>query len=115
MVYQDPQTALNPAIIVGEQVAEAYREHERVGRDSAWARALGLKDATKGTAAATTPAPPVATVAATRKWRLLRSVLSVIGAQIGGQAGLLALLAGKSMEARNYTRGAANLATDHPA
>ncbi|MDE2994182.1 MAG: ABC transporter ATP-binding protein [Chloroflexota bacterium] len=42
MVYQDPQTALNPAIIVGEQVAEAYREHERVGRDSAWARALEL-------------------------------------------------------------------------
>ena len=27
----------------------------------------------------------------------------------------LALLTGKSMEARNYTRGAANLATDHPA
>ncbi len=42
MVYQDPQTALNPAIIVGEQVAEVYREHERVGRDSAWSRALEL-------------------------------------------------------------------------
>ena len=42
MVYQDPQTALNPAIIVGEQVAEAYREHERVGRDIAEARALEL-------------------------------------------------------------------------
>ena len=42
MVYQDPQTALNPAIIVGEQVAEAYREHERVGREVAWARALEL-------------------------------------------------------------------------
>ena len=42
MVYQDPQTALNPAIIVGEQVAEVYREHERVGHDSAWSRALEL-------------------------------------------------------------------------
>lgn len=42
MVYQDPQTALNPAIIVGEQVAEAYREHERVEREVAWARALEL-------------------------------------------------------------------------
>ena len=42
MVYQDPQTALNPAIVVGEQVAEVYREHERVSRDIAWARALEL-------------------------------------------------------------------------
>ena len=42
MVYQDPQTALNPAIIVGEQVAEVYREHERVGRESAWSRTLEL-------------------------------------------------------------------------
>src|SRR5688500_8549924 len=27
MVYQDPQTALNPALVIGEQVAEAYRVH----------------------------------------------------------------------------------------
>ncbi len=42
MVYQDPQTALNPALIVGEQVAEVYREHEHVARDRAWSRALEL-------------------------------------------------------------------------
>jgi peptide/nickel transport system ATP-binding protein len=35
MVYQDPQTSLNPAFRVGDQIAEVLREHRRMGRREA--------------------------------------------------------------------------------
>jgi peptide/nickel transport system ATP-binding protein len=42
MVYQDPMSALNPAIKVGEQIAEVIRRHRKADRRSAWARAVTL-------------------------------------------------------------------------
>jgi peptide/nickel transport system ATP-binding protein len=42
MVYQDPMSALNPLLRVGEQVAEGIRRHEGVGRAEAARRAVGL-------------------------------------------------------------------------
>jgi peptide/nickel transport system ATP-binding protein len=40
MVYQDPGSALNPAMKIGDQVAEVYRVHRRMSRtearDAAW-------------------------------------------------------------------------------
>jgi peptide/nickel transport system ATP-binding protein len=42
MVYQDPMSALNPAIRVGEQIAEVIRLHQGVGRDAAKTRVVSL-------------------------------------------------------------------------
>ncbi|MDQ3226145.1 MAG: ABC transporter ATP-binding protein [Chloroflexota bacterium] len=42
MIFQDPMSALNPVLRVGEQVAEAVQAHRGVGRRAAWARALEL-------------------------------------------------------------------------
>ncbi len=42
MVYQDPMSALNPAIKVGEQIAEAIRLHAKASKAEAWARAVAL-------------------------------------------------------------------------
>jgi peptide/nickel transport system ATP-binding protein len=42
MVYQDPGTALNPSIKVGEQIAEVYRFHKGMGRDEALAAAVEM-------------------------------------------------------------------------
>ncbi|MCC7428091.1 MAG: ABC transporter ATP-binding protein [Alphaproteobacteria bacterium] len=42
MVYQDPHSALNPAIAVGEQIAEAIRQHQGANRREAAARAVEL-------------------------------------------------------------------------
>lgn len=41
MVFQEPQTALNPIRTVGRQIAESIRIHQRgVSRADAWARAI---------------------------------------------------------------------------
>ncbi len=42
IVFQEPLTALNPVLRVGEQVAEGMRAHERLSRAEATARAVDL-------------------------------------------------------------------------
>ncbi len=42
MVFQDPASALNPVLTVGEQLVEVLEEHERLGRAEARARMLDL-------------------------------------------------------------------------
>jgi oligopeptide/dipeptide ABC transporter ATP-binding protein len=42
MIFQEPMTSLNPVITVGEQIAEAVRLHQPVGRAAARAQAIEL-------------------------------------------------------------------------
>ena len=45
MVYQDPASALNPSIRVGEQIAEVYRQHRGMAKGAARAAALDILNA----------------------------------------------------------------------
>ncbi len=42
MVFQDPMSSLNPTMRIGSQVAEAVRQHRKVGRREAWSEAVAL-------------------------------------------------------------------------
>jgi oligopeptide/dipeptide ABC transporter ATP-binding protein len=42
MIFQEPMSALNPAIRIGEQIAESVRRHRGVGQREAEARALEM-------------------------------------------------------------------------
>ena len=43
MVYQDPTTALNPAMRVGDQLAEVYRFHEGLDKKATRSRSAGAR------------------------------------------------------------------------
>ena len=42
MIFQEPMTALNPVLTVGDQVAEVVRVHTRASRNEAWERAVKM-------------------------------------------------------------------------
>ncbi|GAC1321104.1 MAG: ABC transporter ATP-binding protein [Chloroflexota bacterium] len=44
MIFQEPMTALNPVQRIGDQVAEPFRVHRRVGRTEAYRRAREMLD-----------------------------------------------------------------------
>ncbi|RCS59283.1 ABC transporter ATP-binding protein [Parvibium lacunae] len=52
MVFQEPMSALNPLMTIGQQIAEVLEKHEALSRTDAWARALALLERTGIPAAA---------------------------------------------------------------
>ncbi len=47
MVFQDPMSALNPTMKIGEQIAETLRVHKGMGKSEALTRAIELLERTK--------------------------------------------------------------------
>ncbi|NUR88572.1 MAG: ABC transporter ATP-binding protein, partial [Nonomuraea sp.] len=44
MIFQDPLSAFTPVYTIGDQIAEAVRVHQKIGKDKALARAVDLLD-----------------------------------------------------------------------
>lgn len=42
MIFQEPMTSLNPVLTIGEQIAEAIRLHQGLGREEAWEKAVEM-------------------------------------------------------------------------
>lgn len=42
MIFQEPMTSLNPVYSVGEQIAEVFRVHKKLGRKAAWEQAVDM-------------------------------------------------------------------------
>lgn len=42
LIFQEPMTALNPVLTVGDQIAEVVRVHTRASRREAWERAVAM-------------------------------------------------------------------------
>jgi oligopeptide/dipeptide ABC transporter ATP-binding protein len=42
LVFQEPASALNPVLTIGDQIAEVVRTHETVTKTEAWARAVAM-------------------------------------------------------------------------
>jgi oligopeptide/dipeptide ABC transporter ATP-binding protein len=50
MIFQQPQSSLNPVFMAGDQVAEVFQIHEKMARETSWERAVklvGIPDATR--------------------------------------------------------------------
>jgi peptide/nickel transport system ATP-binding protein len=45
IVFQEPASALNPVLTIGDQIAEAVRTHEKVTKAEAWRRAVEMLQA----------------------------------------------------------------------
>ncbi|MFN2198763.1 MAG: ABC transporter ATP-binding protein, partial [Anaerolineales bacterium] len=42
MIFQQPQSSLNPVFKVGDQVAEVFQIHQNMGKEESWERAVDL-------------------------------------------------------------------------
>ncbi len=42
MIFQEPMTSLNPVLTIGEQISEAIRLHQGLGRQEAWDKAVEM-------------------------------------------------------------------------